>query len=359
MSAVSIVVETKIKKSFRVKQLEAIFDVPVTEKISHSWDYDADIDLQGEWNIGMFVGPSASGKTTLLKKLYSKQYHKGWKWTSNAVVDNISEAHSIQDITKVFSSVGFSSPPSWVKPYRVLSNGEKFRVDLARCILDGPPTFVFDEFSSVVDRDVAKVTSSAVSKAVRTFGRKMIVASCHYDIIRWLEPDWVYDLRDYTLTRRRLRRPPIKLEICESERSSWEMFRQHHYLSANLNQSAKCFGSYWQKDMIGFCAVLPAMGRRGVSRVHRLVVLPDYQGIGIGYSLLTSVAKHYADIGRRMTITSSHPSVIKGLDNKAAWRLTNFYRSGTVKHGSAKRHTGLDGRPGSVLASYEYVRNKT
>lgn len=37
----------------------------------------------------------------------------------------------IKEITGLFTAVGFSSPPSWARPYRVLSNGEQFRCDLA------------------------------------------------------------------------------------------------------------------------------------------------------------------------------------------------------------------------------------
>jgi len=354
MPPIDIIVKTKIKKSFRVKQLESIFDLPVKNIIEHKWFFDADINAE-KWNIGLFVGPSGSGKTQILKKLYSNKYHSNWEWHNVPVVEEISKGHKIQDIIKVFSSVGFSSPPSWLKPFHVLSNGEKFRCELARCILDYQDLFIFDEFSSVVDRDVAKVTSYAVSKSLRIYNRQMIAASCHYDIIDWLEPDWVYDLRDNTFTRRRLRRPKIKLSIYEIQRTAWQMFKQYHYLSGNLHKASKCFGTYIGNKLVAFCAILSKVGYEGCSRVHRLVTLPDYQGVGIGSSLLNFVGGYYKNVlNRKLYITSSHPSIIKGLVKRKEWRLSNYYKNGTARYGGM-RGVGLNGRPATTLASYVYV----
>ena len=96
-------------------------------------------------------------------------------------------------IEHTFTSVGFASPPSWLKPYNVLSTGEKMRVDLARAILSNQELIVFDEFTSVVDRTVAKTASLALQKAIRKGGKKFVAVSCHRDIVEWLMPDWIYD----------------------------------------------------------------------------------------------------------------------------------------------------------------------
>jgi ABC-type transport system involved in cytochrome bd biosynthesis fused ATPase/permease subunit len=67
------------------------------------------------------------------------------------------------------------------------------RVDLARNILDDKDVIIFDEFTSVVNREVAKTSSYAISKAVRKQGKRFIAVSCHRDVVEWLEPDWIYD----------------------------------------------------------------------------------------------------------------------------------------------------------------------
>ncbi len=51
-----------------------------------------------------------------------------------------------------------------------------------------------DEFTSEVNRETAKSLCVSVSKYIRKKNLKNIVlASCHKDIIPWLQPDWVFD----------------------------------------------------------------------------------------------------------------------------------------------------------------------
>jgi ABC-type polar amino acid transport system ATPase subunit len=68
------------------------------------------------------------------------------------------------------------------------------RVDVARALCLPQKRIVFDEFTSVVDREVAKIGSYAISKAVRAqSGKQFIAVTCHFDVIDWLEVDWVYN----------------------------------------------------------------------------------------------------------------------------------------------------------------------
>lgn len=99
-------------------------------------------------------------------------------------------------VTSALSAVGLGDVPAWLRPFKVLSNGEQFRAGLARLICESPDQVVIDEFTSVVDRQIAKVGAAAFAKAWRkTKGKQIVLLSCHYDIIEWLQPDWVYDTR--------------------------------------------------------------------------------------------------------------------------------------------------------------------
>lgn len=118
----------------------------------------------------------------------------GYEYTHKSVIDDMPKC-DIDTITRTFYSVGFSSVPSWLKPYSVLSNGEKMRVDLARAILEND-FVVFDEFTSVVDRQVAQTACVAINKAIKHNGKKFVAVSCHYDILDWLQPDWVFDTNE-------------------------------------------------------------------------------------------------------------------------------------------------------------------
>ena len=186
-----IVKEANPELTFRVASVMSAFDLQ-TEKVVERFKGNIDIENK-EWNVGLIVGSSGTGKSTIAKTCFPNEYVHKFEYKAKSVVDDMPENKSIKEITRAFTSVGFSSPPSWLKPYHVLSNGEKMRVDLARCILEDKEMFVFDEFTSVVDREVAKTGSYAISKAVRRLNKKFIAVSCHRDIIDWLEPDWIYD----------------------------------------------------------------------------------------------------------------------------------------------------------------------
>jgi ABC-type ATPase with predicted acetyltransferase domain len=145
------------------------------------------------WQVGVIVGRSGTGKTTIAKQQFPTEYIKGFEYGAESVLDDFPENLTVAEITGALCCVGFASPPDWLKPYAVLSMGEKMRVDVARALVLAEKRVVFDEFTSVVDREVAKIASLAISKAVRKSGKQFIAVTCHRDILDWLEPDWVFD----------------------------------------------------------------------------------------------------------------------------------------------------------------------
>lgn len=183
-----IVKKNNVKNTFRVSKIEADFDIKPEHSDEH---FEGDIEIPEKWNIGVIVGGSGTGKTTIAKEIFGDQYITNFQYSADSVIDDMPKT-DIDNITKMFYSVGFGSVPSWLKPYNVLSNGEKMRVDLARAMLERD-FVVFDEFTSVVDRNVAKTACIAINKAIKKTDKKFIAISCHYDILDWLQPDWVFD----------------------------------------------------------------------------------------------------------------------------------------------------------------------
>jgi len=140
--------------------------------------------LPKQFKIGVIVGSSGSGKSTLLKHFGLEEQPT---WYDNKSI--ISHFENPEDGINRLSSVGFNSIPSWYKPYSVLSNGEKFRADLARKITSNA---VIDEYTSVVDRNVARAASVALSRYVKNNDvTNIVISTCHMDVVEWLEPDWV------------------------------------------------------------------------------------------------------------------------------------------------------------------------
>jgi ABC-type ATPase with predicted acetyltransferase domain len=334
----NIVKEVKPKKSFRVSSVIGKFDLQ-TEHIKEH--FEGQIDLDDNWQIGIIVGSSGSGKTTIAKELFPDSYITDFKYNAETILDDMPENKSVDEITKMFNSVGFSSPPSWLKPYSVLSNGQKMRVDLANGLLKDKDLMVFDEFTSVVDRNVAQIGSYAVQKAIRKTKRKFIAVSCHNDIIDWLLPDWIFNTDSMTFQKlegQKKNRPEIKFEIYNTrDKTIWKMF-------------AKAFVN---EQLAGFISILhfPHAKVKNIKRVHRLVVMPDFQGIGIGVRLLEYIGKKYINNKYRYRITTSAPSLINYFKNNVNWLCSSYGRK--KNHGGTLK-VGKFGSENRITTSWEY-----
>ena len=194
MPGFDIVKKCDIDKTYRIARIMGDYDVKLDHAQEH---FRGNIELPDEWQIGVIWGGSGTGKTTIARELFGDDMITGFEYHAKSVVDDMPKNCDMAEIEKMFYSVGFGSVPSWMKPYSVLSNGEKMRVDLARALLE-KDFVVFDEFTSVVDRQVAQTASLAISKAIRRSQKRFIAVSCHSDIIEWLEPDWVFDTNEMT-----------------------------------------------------------------------------------------------------------------------------------------------------------------
>lgn len=240
MRSINVLVESKIKMTPRVKQLSGMFDAPINEKLSHRWTGELPIDERA-WNVGLIVGPSGCGKSTLANRLFGEEKKLQWKMPS--VCDDFGKSFGIEKIAETCSAVGFSTIPSWVKPYAVLSTGEKFRVEMARRLLEAEGELILvDEFTSVVDRQVAAIGSHAVQKYIRRAGGQFVAVSCHFDIVEWLQPDWIFEPATMTFQWRSLRRRPnLDVEVVRVDYKAWRLFAPFHYLTAELAHSAACY----------------------------------------------------------------------------------------------------------------------
>ena len=361
MPRFTIVRQSEIVRTARVAQLEGLFDLQPTERPAEQWEVD--LDLPAEWNIGLIVGPSGAGKTTVARELFGDHIVSSWDWQEGkSLVDSFPADMSIKDIVGLLNSVGFSSPPSWVKPFSALSNGEQFRVNMARTLAEKPDLAVVDEFTSVVDRTVAQIGSAAIAKTVRRRNQQFIAVSCHYDIVDWLEPDWIYEPHTGLLTvGRSRRREDIQLEIKRVHYSAWALFRKHHYLDTNLNEAAACFCAFWNATPVAFVAVLhfPHAKVKNVKRGHRTVTLPDYQGVGIGNYLSTYVGSMVTGLGYRYQSQTAHPAMIHSRNRSPNWKMIKeptYERPKVGKNSTVK--TWLDSQPLRMIATFEYVGAK-
>lgn len=346
--------KTEIEQSPRVSQLEGIFDVQPSGTQETSWRVETP-DRDEDWKIGLIVGPSGSGKSTAANHIYPDCIIDGFEWDQKkAVVDGFPKERGIKEICESLSSVGFNSPPSWIKPYHVLSNGEKFRVTIARALCENKPIVAIDEFTSVVDRTVARIGSSAVSKAIRNSSKKFIAISCHSDIIEWLNPDWILEMPMGTLTRRSLRRrPPIEFRVERCKKDLWQLFKNHHYMNKELYGCSFCFCSYIEDNPVCFIAVKMMPGKESMWSITRMVCMPDYQGCGIGVSTLEYVCSLMSCTKNKIRIATRNPFLVKSLSKRKNWKINTLNKMSKPDGG---KMTGMKSRClDKYVSSFCYV----
>jgi GNAT superfamily N-acetyltransferase len=328
-----IKLKTKILNDKYTEYVYEAFDIQDRDETYVSIPMNLGEAKNFDWNIGVILGGSGSGKTTILKKMGDVK-----KVNFDAEKPLISNFDWLdpKDATLVLTSMGLSSVPTWLRPFHTLSNGEQYRAALAYLVAsakDGEVILV-DEYTSVVDRDVAKAMSFALQKYIRRENKRIIVASCHYDILGWLMPDWTCSPQKGGVLERgdwlRQGRPQITLQVSRVESETWDFFKKHHYLTEEVNKSCKFFLFEWNYKPVGIVVVAtnPSGTVRNSFRLSRTVVLPDYQGIGIGSRIsefICSITKgrvftktvnpalgEYRNKSKNWKPTSKHLKTLKG-----------------------------------------------
>lgn len=319
------------------------------------------VDLESlHWNVGLIVGASGAGKTTVANHLFKTQMQaqENMIWSAGrSLVDDFPKDMTIKDITELLTSVGFSSPPAWLRPFSALSNGEQFRVSMARLLAENPELTVVDEFTSVVDRTVAKVGSHAIAKTTRRRDQKFVAVTCHYDVEDWLQPDWIYEPATGDFRWRSVQpRPSVELKIERTGLESWKIFRRHHYLSETLPLNGKMFLATIDGQPAAFCCVVPFPHpkTKNLWRIARSVVIPDFQGIGVGRAFTDLIAASFLSAGKVVISTTGHPQMIRARMASPSWKMTAAPRR-TAKPGKSSTMKSNATASNRLVASFKFT----
>ena len=322
--------------------------------------------------IVLIVGTSGSGKSTILRSLGEHVQPKVEFY--NSVIENFSTPERGEEL---LLACGLRSIPTWFRPPHTLSNGEHHRFEMAMCLDQGINKI--DEFTSVVDRDTAKSLAYSVRKYYDQRGttEPLYIASCHRDIIDWLDPEWVYDTDLQVLDNRRSpfrmgSRPRLTLTIKSTNVNHWPMFGRHHYLDTAISKSAHYYVLLLGDKPIGFHAAIHSTNRdiHSYWRGHRTVILPEFQGMGIGTRFSDAIAEMYVSKGMRYFSKTAHPSFGEHREKSPLWRATSTNKksrlgSYLLKDGSIRAMPGYGGNAqialrdaGRVCYSHEYIGKK-
>lgn len=331
----SIVLMSSVKQDSYTNYIKEAFDLQITDTSKVCIPNKLNINQLGEWNIGVICGASGSGKSTILKHL-AKECNSS---IANSKFDNTKclisnfDTMTPKEATLLLSQMGLASVPTWIRPFNVLSNGEQYRASLAKAVSDAKDDEIIfvDEYTSVVDRNVAMAMSNALQKYIRMHNKRIILATCHYDIFDWLRPDWIYDLNkggalekgDYL----RQPRPQIELQVYRTTCDTWARFKKYHYMTAELNEAATCFVFTWNEKLVAFNSIIPMPSGSYTNawREHRLVVLPDFQGLGLGIKISEWCGGILLNDGKTFYTKTVNPALGIYRQKSANWRQTSKY----------------------------------
>lgn len=361
--------QADVSKSYRATRAANSLDIDVEKKSIHELQIQA--DLKTPFNIGLIVGASGSGKTTLARQIFGADCFREYLDLSKPIIDQLPADLSYDDCAASLNGIGLSQVPCWIRSAHTLSNGQRARAEALLAMLLGGEQTVIDEWTSVVDRTVAKAMSFCLQKYARRTGKKIVLLSCHYDVMEWLDPDWVIDCNTGTyIDRRSLQRgqreEQLQFDIREIDGKSWRNFAKYHYLSETLpGGKVFFFGLFHGENQIGFqcfANYVPVRKEHADKRMmmhsNRTVIHPDYVGFGLGMKLIDETSAIIAGRGYRVMAKFSSTPVYRAMSKSPHWRLRAADRHigrnlGFIKTCSLNRKDAI--RSNLLIYSFEYI----
>lgn len=342
--------QSPIATSFRCVKAANSMDIDQAHKSVHELQVMADIE--SPFNVGLIVGSSGSGKTTLAQQIYGADAFVSLLQMDTPVIDQFPESMSYDECAELLSGVGLTSVPCWIRPAYTLSNGQKARADIALILAQQRSSVaVIDEWTSVVDRTVGAVMSHCVQKLVRRQKRQIVLLSCHYDVVDWLNPDWVIDCNHQTFTDRRSlcrtfkRNQQLFFNVKRCDGSAWKFFSKYHYLSQKLPGGlTRYYGLWHNSEQIGFQAFanyVPQRGGKIQMHSNRTVLHPDFAGLGLGLKLISATSLLMERDGFDVRAKFSSAPIFKAMSKRNEWQLMTVQRFTPEPGDSMQRKTGF------------------
>lgn len=329
MQDYELILKCDVSKSYLCQRAADSLDIDIEKKSIHHFKIRA--DLESPYRIGLIIGASGSGKTTIAKKIFGDDCFDELLDLSKPVIEQFPPEWSYDDCAKALNGIGLNSVPCWIRPAYTLSNGQKSRAEAALQMSRQKELTVLDEWTSVVDRNVAKVMSHCVQKYARKNNKKIVLISCHYDVIEWINPDWIIDCNTQEYIDRRAmvgtfeRTDQLRLDIREANKKSWSNFSKYHYLSENLpGGKIYVYGLFDGEKQIGFqCYAAYIVGNQKTYFINRTVIHPDYAGLGLGILLINETAKIMVRKGFAVKAKFSSIPIFKAMSRNKLWKFVD------------------------------------
>ena len=368
---IEVILKSEVNKEFRCQVAANSLDIDVEKKSIHHLKID-NINIPDKWNIGLVYGNSGSGKTTMIKHLFGDKIFEVKLDEDKPIINQLPEDMSYEDCAKMLNGIGLNSVPCWIRPVKTLSNGQRARAEAVYLMTQSDDIIFIDEWTSVVDRTVAKAMSLCLYKYAKRNNKRLVLCSCHVDILEWLNPDWMIDCNkqkfilpeseDFFFNKRE----QLQFEIKEIDRASWKYFSKYHYLSERLpGGKLYLYGLFHNGNQIGFNCFAnytpyteseKLKKRKIIYHSNRTVIHPDYNGLGLGIKLINETSELLLKkIDCRIMAKFSSAPVYKAMIKQDVWKYLGFKRRfGKYRMGGGAKMTSKTGQREKGIKTYNF-----
>lgn len=299
-----------LRRSLATAAVADLFGLPERE-LPHTVCDELQLDIR-PGDVVLFVGPSGSGKSSLLHAVAAQL------GATDALARPLPDVSlidafcgTVEDRLATLAACGLSEARLLLRTPAELSEGQRYRFRLAHSLAQGASWVACDEFTATLDRTLAKVVAFNVRKLATRAGVGLLAASTHEDVTEDLAPNVLVRCGadgsiacERRVRKRRCVSFAYELDITDGTAADWPHFARWHYRGHRLAFVRRAFVLWHGEEPVGVCVfTAPAASLAQRSRafgladprtpvalgalnerlwlLQRVVLHPTYRGAGV------------------------------------------------------------------------------